>query len=46
MEGSNGNELRVIKTLFSADMLVGDTPRGGQLRVEVLVKGPKVLMEG
>lgn len=28
MEGSNGNELRVIKTLFSADMLVGDTPRG------------------
>ena len=28
MEGSNGNELRVIKTLFSADMLVGDAPRG------------------
>ena len=27
MEGSNGNELRVIKTLFSADMLVEDAPR-------------------
>ena len=28
MEGSGGNEFRVIKTLFSADMLVGDAPRG------------------
>ena len=28
MEGSNGNELCVIKTLFSAHMLVGNASRG------------------
>ena len=28
MEFSGGNNFRVIKTLFSADMLVGDAPRG------------------
>ena len=28
MEGSSGNELHVIKTLFRADMLVGDASRG------------------
>ena len=28
LEGSSGDEFRVIKTLFSADMLVGDAPRG------------------
>ena len=28
MECSGGNKFRVVKTLFSADMLVGDAPRG------------------